>query len=185
MADASGARTLILLAHPALERSRINTAMLEAARSGAGATVRDLYELYPDFAVDVSEEQAELARRDVIVMQFPLYWYSSPALLKEWLDLVLEHGWAYGDRGRALAGKVLACAVSTGGREDAYVQGGYNRFSLEDFFRPFEQTAHVCQMRWAEPFAVHGAAICSEVHISEQSARYQQWLAALTDMADA
>ena len=50
----------------------------------------------------------------------PFYWYSAPALVKEYLDLVLEHGFAYGSTGRALEGKVLVNATTTGGPEAAY-----------------------------------------------------------------
>ena len=61
-----------------------------------GVRLHDLYEAYPDFLIDVEAEQALLLEHDVIVFQHPVYWYSSPAILKEWQDLVLEHGFAYG-----------------------------------------------------------------------------------------
>ncbi|MDX1383156.1 MAG: NAD(P)H-dependent oxidoreductase, partial [Thermoanaerobaculia bacterium] len=93
---------LVLLAHPALERSRINARMAAAAAELEGVLVRDLYEAYPDLDVDVDAEQRLLAAHDVVIFQHPLYWYSTPALLKEWMDLVLQHGWAYGDGGTAL-----------------------------------------------------------------------------------
>jgi len=41
----------------------------------------------------------------MIVFHHPFYWYSSPAILKEWQDLVLEYGFAYGHEGTALRGK--------------------------------------------------------------------------------
>ncbi len=150
---------LLVLAHPAYERARVNPTMVAAAERIPGMRIHDLYELYPDFTVDVRQEQALLAAHDPIILQFPLYWYSGPALLKEWLDLVWLHGFAYGDTATALAGKTLFCAVSTGGRKSAYDPNGNNRFTLSEFLRPFEQTAHLCRMRWAEPFAIHGASL--------------------------
>ena len=74
--------------------------------------MHDLYEAYPDFDIDVRREQELLAAHEVIVLQHPFYWYSAPALLKEWQDLVLEHGWAYGSGGTALRGKALLSAPS-------------------------------------------------------------------------
>ena len=79
---------LVLFAHPALETSRINRRLAEAPQSLEGVTLRDLYEVYPDFDVDVEAEQASLLEHDVVVFQHPLYWYSAPPLLKQWQDLV-------------------------------------------------------------------------------------------------
>jgi len=107
------------------------------------ARLHDLYETYPDFLLDVPAEQARLNAHEVIVLQFPLYWYSCPALLKEWIDLVWQHGYAYGHEGRALQGKTLACACSTGGRDSAYGPFGSNQFTIDEFLRPFEATAHL------------------------------------------
>lgn len=123
-------RILVLLAHPALRRSRVNCRLAAAARGLDGVVVNDLYQNYPDFDIDVGREQDLLAEHDVVVMQHPFYWYSTPSILKEWQDLVLEHGWAYGHDGNALNGKQLLTAVSTGGTEPAYTRGGTNRFTV-------------------------------------------------------
>lgn len=116
---------LLVLAHPALERSRANRALAKAAKGLSGVTFRDLYETYPDFAIDIEAEQASLLAHDVIALQFPLYWYSTPALMKEWLDLVWLHGFAYGHDGVALQGKRLFVACTTGASAKAYHAQGY------------------------------------------------------------
>ena len=113
-------KVLILFAHPALEKSRVNQRLIEAVRDLPGVTFHDLYQLYPDLDIDVAREQELLVEHDVIVMQHPLFWYSTPAMLKEWQDLVLEHGWAYGHDGTALHGKILLTATTAGGSETAY-----------------------------------------------------------------
>src|SRR4051812_19800739 len=110
-------RVLVLFAHPALERSRVNRALLEAVRSVPGVRLHDLYEEYPDLNIDVDREQELLLAHDVYVMQHPFFWYSGPAILKEWQDLVLEHNWAYGREGHALVGKVTFNVISAGGPE--------------------------------------------------------------------
>ena len=115
-----GNTILILFAHPALEKSRVNRRLVDAVRSLDGVTFHDLYEAYPEFDVDVRREQQLLEEHAVVVLQHPLFWYSTPALVKQWEDLVLEHGWAYGASGTALAGKPVLNVVTTGGPERAY-----------------------------------------------------------------
>jgi glutathione-regulated potassium-efflux system ancillary protein KefG len=176
MAELSRPRTLLVFAHPALERGCANWRMAEGVRDLDGVTFHDLYEVYPDFAIDVPEEQQRLADHDLIVLQFPLYWYSGPALLKEWLDLVWLHGFAYGETGRSLEGKILTCAVSTGWRAQTYGPDGQNCFTLDEFLRPFEQTARLCRMRWAAPFALHGAGTLPQADVQIEVGRYREHL---------
>jgi glutathione-regulated potassium-efflux system ancillary protein KefG len=130
--------------------------MAAAVPRGPELTFHDLYEEYPRMDVEVAREQALLAAHDIVVLQFPFYWYSAPPLLKQWEDLVLEHGWAYGSRGRALHGKTLVCAISTGGRQGAYQEEGYNRFTVRQLLSPIEQTARLCGMRYLPPWVVYG-----------------------------
>jgi len=170
---------LLTLAHPALERSRANRAMAKAAKGLSGVTFRDLYETYPDFAIDIEAEQASLVAHDVIALQFPLYWYSTPALMKEWLDLVWLHGFAYGPEGVALQGKRLFVACTTGAGAKAYHAHGYNRFTMDEFLRPLEQTAHLCGMVWETPFVVHGAAVKEDDALKAEAERYKARIASL------
>jgi len=148
-------KILLLFAHPRFERSRAQAALLEAAQRLPGVTVRDLYEIYPEFDVDVAAEQALLLEHDLIIWQHPLYWYSCPPLLKQWIDVVLTHGWAYGKNGTALEGKRIFSVVSTGGPQSSYQAEGWHRHTLREFLLPFEQTARVCRMEWLPPFVVH------------------------------
>jgi glutathione-regulated potassium-efflux system ancillary protein KefG len=183
---AATSRVLLTLAHPALERSRANRALAKAAKGLTGVTFHDLYETYPDFAIDIEAEQERLLAHDVIALQFPLYWYSTPALLKEWFDLVWLHGFAYGVDGNALAGKRLFAACTTGGAAKAYHAHGYNRFSMDDFLRPLEQTAYLCGMVWETPFVVHGASLKNDEDLKEEAQRYKARIASLmTEPADA
>ncbi len=179
-------RILVVFAHPVLERSRVNRRLVEAIRSLDGVTLHDVYEAYPTLDIDVRREQALLARHDAIVFQHPFYWYSVPAILKEWQDLVLEHGWAYGEGGRALAGKITLNAISTGGPESAYRKDGANRFTMRELLSPWDQTAHLCGMRFLAPFVTHaalrvGAGKGGEAMMAPQRDRYVRLLEALRD----
>ena len=174
-------RVLVLFAHPALQKSRVNRRLVQAATEVDGVTVHDLYEAYPRFDIDPAREQGLLTEHDTVVWQFPFYWYSTPALLKEWQDLVLEHGWAYGREGRALRGKRLVVAVSTGGRESAYRPDGFNRFTVRQLLAPIEQTARLCGMAYLPPFVVHGTHAMTEEQIGRHAADYRRLLEALRD----
>ncbi len=174
-------KILVLFAHPAPQRSRVNRRLAEAARGVMGVTFHDLYEAYPDLLIDVAHEQKLLSEHEVIVLQHPFYWYSSPAIVKEWMDQVLEHGWAYGEGGEALRGKLFVCALTTGGPGEAYHQEGRNRFTMRQLLTPQDQTAHLCGMSFLAPFVVHDAFRLDEGKLDPHVLAYQHTLEALRD----
>jgi glutathione-regulated potassium-efflux system ancillary protein KefG len=174
-------RILVLLAHPALHRSRVNSRLAEAVRDLDEVTIEDLYENYPEFDIDVRREQRSLEEHDIVVLQHPFYWYSAPALVKQWQDLVLEHGWAYGREGHALEGKTLLCAISAGGSEAAYQRDGHNRFTIRELLAPFEQTARLCGMTYLPPFVVYGTHQLSAADITGFATDYRHVILALRD----
>lgn len=169
-------RVLIIFAHPALEKSRIHAALLRHVRSLNGITFHDLYQAYPDFDIDVKREQALLLEHDVIIFQHPFYWYSCPAIIKQWQDLVLEHHWAYGRDGRKLEGKLTFNAISTGGKREVYSKTGRNRFSIGELLAPFDQTAYLCKMKFLPPFVIDGSFRLSQADIEMKAVQYEQVL---------
>ncbi|HTE49300.1 MAG TPA: NAD(P)H-dependent oxidoreductase [Kofleriaceae bacterium] len=175
-------RVLVNFAHPVLERSRVNRRLLEAIRDLEGVTVHDLYEAYPTLHVDVAREQELLLSHDVIVFQHPFYWYSTPALLKQWQDHVLEHGWAYGAGGTHLRGKLTFNALSTGGPGVAYSHDGYNRFTIRELLAPWDQTAYLCGMRFLAPFVVHAALrVRGDEDVATARGAYRRLIEAVRD----
>ncbi len=175
-------RILVLFAHPVLERSRVNARLAAAVRAIDGVTLHDLYETYPTMNLDVRREQALLVQHDVVIFQHPFYWYSAPAIMKEWQDLVLEHNWAYGDDGHALDGKLTFNVISTGGPEVAYRKDGYNRFTMRELLSPWDQTATLCRMRFLAPFVTHAALkITGDDGVAVARDRYVRLVEALRD----
>lgn len=166
-------KVLIIFAHPRFEKSRANRALLGAVQSFDFVTVHDLYELYPDFNIDVENEKKLLADHQLIIWQFPLYMYGPPAILKQWIDLVLEHGWAHGAGGCNLENKHLSITVTTGGSRDTYGENGFNRFALSEFLRPMEQTANLCRMICLPPFAVQGLSRLTEAELARYAVLYR------------
>jgi putative NADPH-quinone reductase len=151
------ARLIVYYAHPGHKHSHVNRFMAGAAKQVDGITYADLYRDYPRFNIDVDIEQQRLLDHDVVLLQFPLFWYSTPSILKEWQDLVLEHGFAYGAGGTRLEGKILMLAITAAGPEDAYTSGGYQHYPLRDFLRPLEQTARLCGMHFPPPYTLYAS----------------------------
>jgi len=174
-------RLLVLFAHPRPRQSVVQRAMLAAIAQLPDITVRDLYAVYPDFMVDARREQALLADHDLVVLQHPLYWYSAPAIIKEWLDIVLQEGWAYGPGGTNLGGKFLLNALSTGGPTDAYHSKGRNRFAVRQLLAPYDQTAYLCGMGWLEPFVIHAGRKLDAATLTQKTESYRELLVGLRD----
>lgn len=175
-------RVLILFAHPSLDRSEINISLAKSAQACDGIDLVDLYAEYPDFQIDIDREQQRLLDHDVIIFLHPLYWYSTPAILKEWQDLVLEHGFAYGTNGDKLHGKIFFNAISAGGPEDAYMSGGFNNFKIRELLFPLEQTANLCGMIYLPPFALFSSRTAVEDHrLKHHMVEWTQLLESLRD----
>lgn len=174
-------KVVILFAHPKFSGSLVQKAMLKAVAGLERVTVHDLYAAYPDFEIDVKAEQARLLAHDLIVLQHPFYWYSSPSIIKEWQDLVLENGWAYGAAGTRLAGKFLMNAISTGGSSDAYHPEGKNRFEIESLLAPFNQTAHLCGMAYLAPFIINAGRRVAPEDLSARAEAYRDLIVGLRD----
>jgi glutathione-regulated potassium-efflux system ancillary protein KefF len=177
------AEIVVVAAHPQLQHSRVNRALMAAAvAAGERVDLRDIYRLYPDYHVDVAAEQAALGPARLVVWLHPIHWYSMPPLMKLWLDEVFAFGWAYGPGGRALLGKDLWLVASTGGAEASYRPDGHNRYFFDEFLHPYEQTAALAGMRWLPPLVQHGAHRIGDEELAAHAAvfadrlqRYPFW----------
>lgn len=172
--------SLIILAHPRFHLSNTNKALIGSA-TDIGANILDLYETYPNFFIDVKHEQNRLSEYRNIILQFPLHWYSCPALLQEYLDRVLERGWAFGEGGKALNGKNLLCAITTGGSKYSFSKRGHNNHSINDFLLPFAQTAKTCHMVYHSPFVVYKAHHLETEDVHTYCENYKDLLIELTN----
>ncbi|MHB9096660.1 MAG: NAD(P)H-dependent oxidoreductase [Syntrophales bacterium] len=172
---------LILFAHPRFEHSRVNRALLGTVERMESVTIWDLYERYPDFNIDVEREKQLLAAHQIVIWHHPFYMYGAPALLKQWIDLVLEFGWAHGRAGDALKDKIIFNALTSGGTREVYAAGGYNRFTIREFLAPFDQTATLCKMTYLPPFVVQGTHLLSEAQLELHAALYRTLMERLSE----
>lgn len=151
---------LVIQAHDNMENSRLNKRFNLEIKDMENIQIRDLKTLYPDFKIDVQQEQELIKKADKIVFQFPMYWFNSPAILKEWMDKVYTMGFAFdvtkdGYERRELDKKEFMLAVSMGGAKQAY--DGEKVKSVDECLTPYIYTAKFCGMRVSKPFYVYSA----------------------------
>jgi len=169
---------LVVFAHPYPQRSNANKPLLEAVSQLDQVVVDDLYEKYPDFHINITAEQQLLAQAKLIVFQFPIYWYNIPAMLKQWQEVVLTRGFAFGkkEQERVLLNKPCMAVVTTGHKKLSYQDGGYDCYNLEDFLRPLEQMADHCKMQYHPPLVLHEAHRATTTELAQLGNQYSQRL---------
>ncbi|REK74686.1 NAD(P)H-dependent oxidoreductase [Paenibacillus paeoniae] len=164
--------TLIIVTHPNMGDSIVHKKWVEELKKYPEKyTVRDLYNEYPDGNIDVAREQTLIEEHDDLVLQFPIYWFNCPPLLKKWLDEVLLYGWAYGSKGDKLKNRKIALGVSAGIKQEDYSQNGTYKYTLEEILAPFEITAHYCKADYRSFFALYNTESGISAEDLEKSTR--------------
>ncbi|WP_341835817.1 NAD(P)H-dependent oxidoreductase [Chitinophaga pollutisoli] len=173
-------KTLVIVTHPNMEASVINKRWIaEMQKHPEQYQIHELYKSYPSGKIDVPREQALIEAHDRIIFQFPLYWFSSPPLLKQWLDEVLAYGWAYGSKsGYKAGGKKIALAITAGIDEEEYLPGARYKYTLQELTRPFELTFEYIRADYRGFHAFYGIELnASEARIESSVAPYMDFLA--------
>ncbi|MET3698419.1 putative NADPH-quinone reductase [Bacillus oleivorans] len=169
-------KTLLIVSHPNLIDSGSQQYFLSSIKNREDVTIHHLEGVYPDWNIDVPSEQELLKQHDRILFQFPFYWYSSPPLLKHWQDVVLEEGFAYGTRGKALTGKQFGLVLMIGVQERDYQAGGDEQFTISELTRPFQAMAHKTGMIYLRPFTIFQFAYMEEDQKMDTLIQYWQML---------
>lgn len=160
---------LVISGHPNLDNSFANREILMQLQTKLPqAEVVRLDLLYPNYHIDVSAEQNRLLNANTIILQFPFYWYSYPALLKKWIDDVFVYGFAHGETGDKLKGKNLLLSFTTGESAEQYQAEGKMHYTVEQFLPAFKQLAFLCQMQWRDPVYSQGMMTIPNVSTAEQ-----------------
>jgi putative NADPH-quinone reductase len=171
--DGKFMKTLVIVAHPNLQQSRVNKRWVTELRELQDqVTVHELYAAYPDKTIDIEREQTLIAEHGRLVLQYPLQWYSTPSLLKQWLDEVFTTTWLFGSGGSAVAGKELVLAISIGGVEDSYQVGGLIGYTIGELTRPLQALANQIGMTMLPHFKFHGAVQATDEQIETSAKQY-------------
>lgn len=173
-------KVLILFAHPAFHKSHVNKVLVDGLSKLDSVTFHDLYEVYPDFDIDIAREQELLTQHDCVIFHYPFFWYNMPALLKEWQDLVLSHGWAFGSQGNMLKDKLFFVAITAGGPKGSYTEDSFHHYSIQHLISPVIQSALLCKMSILPPFIVYGTHAIELSEVVKQKRIYSELLRQLT-----
>lgn len=147
-------KTLIVTAHPNLKDSRVNSQYIkELSKYPEEFTIHDLYK---ENNFDISKEQTLIEEHDKLVLQFPIYWFNCPPLMKKWLDEVFVKDWAYGNNNQ-MKNREVALLVSAGIKEKNYSKGGRYEHTLSEVLLPFEISFNYMEADYKGFYALYGA----------------------------
>lgn len=140
---------LVVSGHTDLNNSVANKTILEELQKNLpNADFLILDKLYPTFQINTEAEQQRIVNSDIIVLQFPLFWYSVPSIMSRWIEEVFVHGFSHGSTGNKVRGKKLVLSFTSGAPEEMYQTGGLQNYPIEDFLPPLKQFANLCGMDW-------------------------------------
>ncbi len=176
-------KTLIIISHPEIKESSSQQYLLHSIPDTDTVTIHHLEEIYSDSPIDVRKEQELLTAHDRIIFQFPFYWYSSPAMLKQWQDEVLTDGFAHGKKGIQLQNKEFALILLVGAAKLDYQAGGKERYNIDELTKPFQAMAHKTGMIYLKTFAIHQFAYMTEEEKMTLLIDYQQFLTNDTELS--
>ncbi|CAM4392892.1 putative NADPH-quinone reductase [Paenibacillus endophyticus] len=176
-------KTLVIVTHPNIETSHWNKTWVEELKKHDEITIHELYKEYPDENIDVSREQQLIEAHDRIIFQYPLYWYSTPPLLKKWFDSVLLYGWAYGPDGTKTKGKEIGVAISTYGTKESYQATGSNGLTLEEILSPIQALARFISASYLPHFSINDTSDVSEERLTQSSIDYVQHIKTVKTVA--
>lgn len=141
---------LLISGHTDIKNSIANKTIIENLKKEfENLEVSSLCELYPDYKIDVKAEQEKLKKADIIIVQFPFFWYNAPSILRKYFEDVLTHGFAFGKNGKSLKNKKFIVSFTIGGQEKAYTKKGTQNFEIKEFMPSFQQLANMCNMKWS------------------------------------
>lgn len=166
-------RTLVIVAHPKILDSYTQTFFKQAVKNLPNVTWHPINKSF-----DVTTEQTLLRQHQRIIWEFPLYWYSAPAILKQWEDDVLTDEFAFGNEitNPGLKGKTLGLVVNTGESASRYQVAGDEHFSLTEILRPYQVTAQRLKMKYMNPLLIYKFEHMNDIAQQELFIHYQQYL---------
>lgn len=166
-------KTVVIFSHSYQEQSVSNKAIEAVLKATPDVEVRNLEELYPDGKINVEAEQAALVKADVVVFQYPLFWFNIPSLLKKWMDDVLQYGFAYGSTGDKLKGKKFIASFTTGSGAESYPEA-----MTDVICGPLRTSALFCGMEYLEPVITYGQLVLTNPNAEALAKEHAQRLVA-------
>lgn len=143
-------KVLVISGHTDLATSVANKTILNTiSQRLPEAEIVKLDTLYPNFRINVDAEQQRLLKADIIVLQFPIFWYSAPSILERWMEETFRHGFSHGSTGDKLKGKKLILSFTTGAPQEMYSHEGTMGYTIDELLPCYKATCNLCQMEFA------------------------------------
>ncbi|MCO6524126.1 MAG: NAD(P)H-dependent oxidoreductase [Candidatus Schmidhempelia sp.] len=161
-------KTLLLIAHPCLQESIINKSLIEKLKplTSDNLIIHNICDSCINNQFDIDREQDRLVASERIIFQFPLYFYTCPAILKKWIEDIFTPGFAYGRKGELLGtklvGKQFSIIVSVGAAESMYTPGGILGVSMHELLKHMQSTIEYIGGIYTYPFYIYEAAFIKE-----------------------
>lgn len=156
---------LVVSGHTNINNSLVNKTILkELSDKFENLEITKLDLLYPDYKIDVKAEQDKLVKADVILLQYPVFWYGMPSIMQKWIEDVFVYGFAYGSTGGALKDKRLVVSMTFGGSKESYSKD--SPISEEDIFLVAKGLCSACGMKFSGYESLFGM---SYAHLDENS----------------
>lgn len=169
-------KTIILVAHPDEKGSATQAFLKTSSAALEGVTWRNIDDQYAAHRIDVAAEQAFLRSFDRVILQFPMYWYSSPASLKQYMDDVFTRNYVVANH--ALRNKELGIVLTIGDSLAEFSAGGAEHFTISELMRPFEAFANKAGMTYLKPFVIAQFGYLDENQKQRLLVNYLQHLSA-------
>lgn len=174
-------KVLVLLSHPYLESSNVHRNLSQRLAQIENVNVRHIDSLpTKNTHFDAKTEQPLWDEADTIILEFPMYWYHSPASLKQYLDDVLTEDWAY-QNAYSLEGKKLTVLTTTGGVESEYAASGEHGFDLSSVLTPYKSTASFTKMKYIPELVIYAANFLTEAELESEFNRIVQAVTSFTN----
>lgn len=169
-------KTLVLVSHPEYDNSMTEAFLKQCQSDIENVDWVVLDNIQTDFTFDKEQEQQRLARYDRILFQFPMYWYSAPALMKKYEDDVFTKNFIAYEQEGTLKGKEMGIITTLGDPIKDYQVGGREGFSISELLKPYQAIAQRGQMKFLKPFVISQFAYMTDAQKQKLLIDYRSYL---------
>ncbi|TPR14752.1 NAD(P)H-dependent oxidoreductase [Apilactobacillus timberlakei] len=169
-------KTLVIVSHPEYDNSMTESFLQQCQNDIDEVDWLVLDHLTNNYEFDIDKEQNRLIKYDRILLQFPMYWYSSPALLKKYEDDIFTRSFTYANEDGKLKGKELGIITTLGEPLKNYTVGGSEGFSINEILKPYQALAFKSGMKFIKPFAVDQFAYMTDDEKGKLLVDYRNYL---------
>lgn len=169
-------KTLVLVSHPEYDNSMTEAFLKQCQSDIENVDWVVLDNIQTDFTFDKEQEQQRLAQYDRILFQFPMYWYSAPALMKKYEDDVFTKNFIAYEQEGVLKGKEMSIITTLGDPIKDYQVGGREGFSISELLKPYQAIAQRGKMKFLKPFVISQFAYMTDAQKQKLLIDYRSYL---------